>query len=105
MLWLTVTLVPFNFKVPAAGSVVMMTACKVLGVLSLASAKPKSAAANVLLPSSDIVIVESVPVGASFTDVTLIVNVLALALVSTPPFAVPPLSWTLKPILSMLAYA
>ena len=33
-------------------------------------------------------------VGASFTGVIVIVNVCA-ALVSTPPFAVPPLSWIL----------
>ena len=41
-----------------------------------------------------------VAVGASFTAVTLIVKVLADTLVSTPPFTVPPLSWTLKPIVT-----
>ena len=90
-----VTVTPLSFNVPAAGSVDMITA---LSVLPSTSVKPKSAAANVLLPSSKIVIVLLVALGASFIGVTLMVNV-AAALISTPPFATPPLSWTLKPML------
>ena len=69
-----------------------------LSVLPSTSVKPKSAAAKVLLPSSKIVIVLLVALGASLTGVTLMVKVAAV-LVSTPPFAKPPLSWTLKPML------
>ena len=79
---------------PTVGSVEIITA---LRVLPSTSVKPKSAAAKVLLPSSNTVIVPLVALGASFTGVTLMVNV-AAALVSTPPFATPPLSLTLKPI-------
>ncbi len=92
MLWLAVTGDVPNFKVPDAGNAVMMTALKLLGELSLASAKPKSAAANVLVPSSRTVMVALVPVGASFTAVTLMVKVFAVTLVSTPLFDVPPSS-------------
>ena len=38
--------------------------------------------------------------GASLTAVTLKVRVFAVMLVSTPLLAVPPLSWTLKPIVA-----
>ena len=62
----------------------MVTAFKALGVLSLASAKPKSDAENVLLPSSNTVRVESLPVGASFTLVTG-AEVAALAMLSIFP--------------------
>ena len=80
---------PLNFKVPALGSVVMMTALNALAGLSEASANPKSDAANVLLLSSSMVNVLFVPVGASLTAVTLMVRVLAVTLVSAEP---PPLS-------------
>ena len=84
---------------PAVGRVLMMTAFRSLAGLSVASAKPKSAAEKVLLPSSGRVIVALVPVGASLTGVTLIVSV-ASTLVSMPPLVVPPLSCTLKPIVA-----
>ena len=60
----------------------MMTACRLLAGLSLASAKPKSVAEKVLLPSSGRVIVALVPVGASLTAATLTVTV---AVSVTPP--------------------
>ena len=95
--WLSVTSTPLSLRVPATGSEVMMMALRVLAGESDASAKPKSAAAKVLLPSSSTVIVLLAAVGASLTGVTLMVMVLAVVLVSTPPLAVPPLSCTLKP--------
>ena len=58
---------------PALGSVLMRTACRLLAGLSLASLKPKSAAEKVLLPSSSTVSVALWPAGASLTCVTVMV--------------------------------
>src|SRR3954469_14245899 len=79
---------------PAPGTVVIFTAASVFAGESLGSVKPKSAAANVFAPSSRIVTVFGVPTGASFTDVTFTVIVFGDWSRSTPPPAVPPLSWT-----------
>ena len=92
---------PLKHSSPLAGNVLILTAAKMLAGLSFASAKPKSAAVKVLVPSSDTVTVASKPVGASLTGasltgVTLTVMVLALGSRSTPPLAVPPLSRTWK---------
>ena len=73
MLWFSVTSVPSNFNVPSLGSVEMITALNALP--SATSLNPKSVASSVRLPSSSIVIVLSAPLGASFTDVTLMVTV------------------------------
>jgi hypothetical protein len=58
------------------------------------SVKPKSLAFRVNGLSSRMPIVLSVPDGASFTAVTSKRSVFGLASVSTPPFAVPPVSRT-----------
>ena len=63
---------PLSNKLPAVGSVVMMTALKLLAGLSALSANPKSDAANVLLPSSIKVMLELVAVGASLTLATTV---------------------------------
>ncbi len=47
MLWPAVTATPFRRSVPAAVSVVMVTADSVLAGVSLGSAKPKFAAVKV----------------------------------------------------------
>src|SRR5689334_7676321 len=79
--------------VPFAGRVVILTASSVLGGESFGSVSAKSAAANVYVASSLIVLELFAPDGGSFTAVTLIVSVLGVGSVSTPPLAVPPLSW------------
>ena len=98
MLWPAVTATPDNVKLPAPGTVVIVTALSALAGLSFGSVKPKSAAANVYGVSSPVVTVLSVPAGASLTDVTSMVSVLADASRSTPPLAVPPSSctWNVK---------
>ena len=48
--------------------------------------------------SSSVVTALLTATGASLTALTVIVSVLAVGSVSMPPLAVPPLSWTLKPI-------
>ena len=45
--WPAVTATPLSVSVPAAGSVLIFTASRVLAGLSFGSLKPKSAAANV----------------------------------------------------------
>ena len=77
MLWPAVTATPDNVKLPAPGIVVIVTAVSALAGLSLGSVKPKSAAANVYCVSSSVVTVLSVPAGASLTEVTSTVIVLA----------------------------
>src|SRR5262245_54132661 len=61
---------------------------------SFGSLNPKFAAANVNDVSSAVVTAPSVPTGALFTGVTLMVSVFGEASRSTPPLAVPPLSRT-----------
>ncbi len=94
--WLAATATPSSFSVPAAGSVVILTAANAFAGVSFGSVKPKSAVANVYAVSSFVVTVLSAPAGASFTAVTSIVIVLAVWSRSTPPLAVPPLSCTWK---------
>src|SRR5436309_16077655 len=89
MTCLRVSLTALSLSVPAPGRLVILTAAKALAGLSFGSLKPKSAATKVWLPSSRMVIVLSVPDGASLTDVTWIVIVLAVGSRSTPPLAVP----------------
>src|SRR5438046_11927 len=94
--WPAVTAMPLLVSVPDArvGIVVISTAASALAGLSFGSVKPNSSAVKVWAVSSLVVIVLSVPAGASFTLVTLIVIVLADWSVSTPPLATPPLSLT-----------
>src|SRR5204863_388221 len=98
--WRVVKAMPLlvSVPVPARGNVVISTGSSALAGLSFGSLKPNSAAVNVWAVSSLVVIVLSGPDGASFTEVTLIVLVLATGSVSTPPLAVPPLSrtWNVK---------
>src|SRR5947199_331558 len=98
--WPAVTAMPLLVSVPDArvGIVVISTAASALAGLSFGSVKPNSSAVKVWAVSSLVVIVLSVPAGASFTLVTLIVIVLADWSVSTPPLATPPLSltWNVK---------
>src|SRR5690349_10249926 len=107
MNWPVVTATPPNSSVPLVGSVVIFTALNTLagpvptGAVSFGSLKPKSLAAMVKafacsVPFSSIDIVLLVPVGASFTLVTLIVIVLGVTETSEPPLATPPLSCTWK---------
>ena len=56
----------------------MVTAAKALAGLSWLSLKPKSAALKVWLPSSAMVIVVSVPAGASLTELTVTVTLATL---------------------------
>ena len=62
---------------PAEAVVVMVTDWKSSSGVSSGSVKPKSDAAKVCEASSRMVMVLSVPAGASFTGVTLKVMVLA----------------------------
>ena len=71
------TRTPLLVRPPAPGSVVILTALSALAGLSAASLKPKSALAKVYAVSSDAATVWSIPAGASFTAVTLMVIVLA----------------------------
>ena len=88
------TATPESVRLPAPGTVVTLTFNKALTGASDGSVKPKSAAVNVYAVSSRVVTVLLVPIGASFTDVTLTVIVRGVASRSTPPFATPPLSCT-----------
>ena len=67
-----VTAVPLFDKVPAPGSVVILTANNVFAGESFGSLNPKSVVANVTVASSFNVIVLSVPAGASLTELTVI---------------------------------
>ena len=77
MLWPAVTATPDSVRLPAPGSVVIVTALSALAGLSFGSVKPKSAAVKVYCVSSSVVTVLLVPAGASLTAVTLTVIVLA----------------------------
>jgi hypothetical protein len=92
--WPAVMPPPESVRLPAPGSVVIVTAMNAFAGVSDASLNPKSAAVNVCAMSSSVVTVRSVPVGASFTEVTPIVS--DSVSVSLPPFAVPPLSVTVQ---------
>ena len=94
--WPAVTAAPLSRSDPSAGSVVILTASKVLAGVSNESVKPKSAAASVTAVSSLVVMVLSAPAGASLTVVTLKMIVFGVGSRSTPPLAVPPSSCTRK---------
>src|SRR5436190_1366066 len=96
--WPAVSATPLLVSVPdaALGIEVITTAANALAGLSFGSLKPNSSAVKVWAVPSLVVMVLSVPTGASFTLVTLIVIVLGDGSRSTPPLAVPPLSWTWK---------
>ena len=64
----------------------ILTAAKALAGLSWLSLKPKSAGLKVWLPSSAMVIVVSVPAGASLTELTVTVT-LATLLSRSPSLA------------------
>src|SRR5438046_2307657 len=83
--WPAVTAMLLLVSVPGArvGIVVGLPAAAALAGLSFGSVKPNSSAVKVWAVSSLVVIVLSVPAGASFTLVTLIVIVLADWSVST----------------------
>ena len=70
-----VTAMPLSVRLPAPGSVVILTAASALAGLSFGSLKPKSAAVKTFAVSSSVVTVLSVPAGASLTAVTLMVKV------------------------------
>ena len=91
-----VTATPLSVRLPAAGRALIFTPERALAGESLGSVNPKSAAAKAQVVSSGIVTVLDVPEGASFTGVTLMVNVLGLGSRLTPPLVVPPLSCTWK---------
>ena len=78
MTWPTLTATPSSSSVPAAGRLVIVTLANRLAGLSLGSVKPKSAAMKVWLPSSRMVIVLSVPAGASLTALMVIETVATL---------------------------
>ena len=92
MLCPAVTGVPLKVSDPAVGKVVMNTAINALADESAASAKPKSAAEKVRLPSSVTVSVLLVPVGASLTGLRL---KLTLSLSESTPSLVVMVSVTL----------
>ena len=71
MTWPSVTFCVPNLSVPTVGNVVIMTALKVLPSMSL---KPKSFEVKDLLPFWAMLMVALVPMGASFTEVMLVVN-------------------------------
>ena len=87
--WLAVTATPLFVSVPAPGSVVIFTAASVFAGLSFASPNPKSDAVNTYAVSATAVTVLSVPVGASFTDVTVTVSDWFSVLKSLTPFVWP----------------
>jgi electron-transferring-flavoprotein dehydrogenase len=87
---------PDRVKLPTPGSVVICTALNALAGLSLKSVNPKSTPAKVYCVSSEVVIVLSLPAGASLTEVTSTLIVLGEASRSTPALAVPPSSCTWK---------
>jgi hypothetical protein len=91
-----VTATPESLRLPAAGSVEILTAASALPEESLESLMPKSAAENVCDVSSSTVSERFVPAGASLTDVTSTVIVFDDASSATPPFDVPPSSCTWK---------
>src|SRR2546430_2420962 len=74
-----------------------MTAARPLGGLSAASEKPKLQSGHTQTASSAVVTALLTAVGASLTERTLTVRVAVSALVSPPLWALPPLSWILKP--------
>jgi hypothetical protein len=90
--WPAVTATPFRRSTPceAGGSVVTITDCRPLGVVSPASVSGKSAAEKVWVASSSIATVRSAPAGASLTAVIAIVAVSVS--VSVPPVPVLPRS-------------
>src|SRR5438270_392071 len=73
---------------------VTFTADSAFAGLSFGSENPKSAVANVYVRSADPTTELPSPANAVFTDVTYNVIVFADWSRSTPPFAVPPSSWT-----------
>ncbi len=83
-------------RLPAPGSVVMVTARSAFGGESFGSVKPKSAVAKTWGTSSLVATVLSVPDGASLTAATSMVMVFGVGSRSTPPLAVPPSSCTWK---------
>ena len=92
MFWLRVTGAPPSVSVPTVGRVVMITALRLLAGVSIASAKPKSAAVRVRLPSSSTVMVVLTAVGASLTVCTVI-STLSLSL--NVPSLLVMVSWAL----------
>src|SRR5919204_521255 len=94
--WPAVTAMPLSLSDPAAGSVEIFTAARLLAGVAFGSLKPKSAVVNWYAVSSFVVTVLSAPDGASFTDVTSIVIVFADGSRSTPLYDVPPSSCTWK---------
>src|SRR5262245_29563485 len=100
MLWPIFTVPPLSRSVPVVGSAVMMTLARAFGGLSNGSkadgvAEAKLAVVRIKsLSSKTFVAVEVMPTGGLLSAVTLTVIVLGFGSVSTPEFAVPPLSCT-----------
>ncbi|CAM3003768.1 hypothetical protein LEWO105114_11720 [Legionella worsleiensis] len=77
----TATAVPFKYKDPSTGSVLIFTARKSLAELSSGSVKPKSAAWITTGVSSWVNMFLSAPSGASFTELTLKERVVLFSIV------------------------
>src|SRR5260370_173432 len=90
------TATPLSFRTPAPGSVVISTACRLLAGESFGSLDRKSVVKGKSVDLGGRRIVINDTAGASLTEVTLIVIELGDWSVSTPPLAVPPVSWTWK---------
>src|SRR5437588_673252 len=69
--WPAVTATALLVNEPAPGVVVISTAARALGGVSLGSLKPNSAALKVWVASSSTVTVLSAPAGASLTGLTV----------------------------------
>ena len=83
-IWPTVTATPDSFKEPVVGKVVILTLANVLAGVSLGSVKPKSPKPKLTAVSSSVVMVLSVPAGASLTDAMVMVAVEVLETLPTP---------------------
>src|SRR5438045_1421811 len=81
-----------SYRVPWGGRVVIFVERKLSAGLSLGSLKPESLALSVLSLHDALPILLLVPAGASLTEVTLMVIVLAGWSRSTPLLRVPPSS-------------
>ena len=92
--WPCVMATLLNFSVPASGRLEIVTDKRPLAGTSNGSLKPKSLVLNVLVVAWPMVMVVSLPRGASFTAPTATVIVAGVGSVSTPVFCTPPLSLT-----------
>ena len=78
---------PESLNIPVLGRVVIFTLAKALAGESFGSLKPKSATVKLTAVSSSVVMVLSVPAGASFTELMVMVTVEVFEILEA---AVPP---------------